>query len=68
MSDITVADMPDFERAYLKAVDRDKESFFFKDNEVLTAYAGYVLEYYHNNYDLNDLIEQLKIKHNEKRK
>jgi hypothetical protein len=46
--DITVGDMPVFEQAYQKAVKNNDTMFKFKNQDILTKYAKYLLEYFNN--------------------
>ncbi len=51
---ITEQDMEGFRELYDIAVAKEKETFFFKGHEVLTAYAKYVIEYYDSKFEKND--------------
>ncbi len=42
----SASDVKRFRRMYNETVYREKSSFWFKGNEYLTSYAGYLLEYF----------------------
>ena len=42
---ITLAELPEFKKAYNKAVKSGKEIFKFKEVDIVTSYAKYLIEY-----------------------
>jgi hypothetical protein len=44
-SNITHEDYDELKLAYFKAIEEGAKLFHFKDNEIVTTYAKYILEY-----------------------
>lgn len=45
---LSLENLEQFEKAYKLALKEKKDSFIFKEEEVLTTYARYVIEYLKN--------------------
>ena len=45
MKTLTLADLPKLKRELNKAIKNHKDSFMFKNQEILVLYAKYVIEY-----------------------
>jgi len=48
MGEINEKNYPAFKEAYLDAVEAGKEMFYFEDQEIMTNYAKYVVQYVEN--------------------
>ena len=47
---ISLDDLQDLKSIYQKAVEANEQTLWFKDNEILTAYAKYLIEYLENEF------------------
>lgn len=45
MGYVTLGDLTELKKAYNKAVEHSEEQFTFNGNELLTAYAKYLIQY-----------------------
>ena len=50
---ITKSDLIDLKTHYQQAIDDSQEQFTWQDNELLTSYAKYLIEYLNNKYGIN---------------
>lgn len=54
--------LEELKKLYKEAMEQNQESFMFQNQEVLTDYAKYLIQYLEMSKDINQIYDHFKIK------